>query len=333
MSAEAIHAAARNGDPRHAGGWKNWTPLHLAAGDGREATARLLVEHRADPAARMRTGRHPRSWRAKADTPPSPSCWSDAVPDELCSAAARGDVDRVRWLLDAGADSEARIEDGNLGSATPLILAAFSSPENAPVVRLLIERGADVRAVSGAGQTALATAAEHGEPEICAALLDAGAPVDLRIAASLGDTARVRDLLDAGASVHDRDAYRGAPPLYFAAQQNHAEVIALLLDAGAALDDRNAAGDTALHVASSAGALAAVEALLARGADVRATGRGGDTPLHRACDEWWGAGAPIAGALIAAGASAEAHNDAGQTPAERALARNKPRVAAAISGA
>jgi hypothetical protein len=58
---------------------------------------------------------------------------------ELHEAAGRGDVERVRELLDAGADVDALDPWEN----TPLLLACFSEEPEPEVVALLRERGAD----------------------------------------------------------------------------------------------------------------------------------------------------------------------------------------------
>jgi hypothetical protein len=66
---------------------------------------------------------------------------------ELTASVRAGELERVRALLDGGADCERRDEDG----WTALCWAAASG--HVPIVRLLIERGADVFATTGDGRT------------------------------------------------------------------------------------------------------------------------------------------------------------------------------------
>lgn len=63
----------------------------------------------------------------------------------LFLAAGEGRLDAVRYLLDQGADVNAR----EYGGRTPLTEAAFSG--NASVIKELLLRGADMNAVSDAG--------------------------------------------------------------------------------------------------------------------------------------------------------------------------------------
>lgn len=72
----------------------------------------------------------------------------------LHTAVLAGAHEKVRDLLDAGADVDARDEDGE----TALIKAAARA--DAAMVELLLERGADPEALSSHGQTALCCAAE-----------------------------------------------------------------------------------------------------------------------------------------------------------------------------
>lgn len=87
-------------------------------------------------------------------------------------AAAFADEPTVRLLLDAGA------EVGQV-SGTPMrnhaLHAALALSKDAAVIRLLIERGADVNAVQTAGYRPLHQAAVTGREDLVRMLLDAGA--------------------------------------------------------------------------------------------------------------------------------------------------------------
>ena len=107
----------------------------------------------------------------------------------LALYAGNGNTPGVRQLLDLGADVQARFQEGDsyfdtAPNSTALHAAAWRA--RPATVRLLIERGAPVDAVDGAGRTPLALAVracvdsfwtERRSPESVDALLRAGASV------------------------------------------------------------------------------------------------------------------------------------------------------------
>jgi uncharacterized protein len=147
---------------------------------------------------------------------------------DVFEAAAMGDVDRLRELLDMDASAAiAWSEDG----FTPLHFAAFfGHPEAA---KLLTERGADLEARSTNEQfafdaTPLHSAAAAGQREVCKILLDAGA--------------------DVNAVQHG-----GYTPLIDAAQNGNLELAKLLLERGADTAARLDDGRSAADLATAAG--------------------------------------------------------------------------------
>ena len=107
----------------------------------------------------------------------------------------------------------------------------------------------------------------------------------LRHAAGCGDRATVTRLLregvspDAVESIHG--AWEGQTALHFAAEQDRTDVIDLLVASRANVNARAVGGTSPLHLASYAGRLAAVKALLRHGADPNAVDSLG-TPLKKA---------------------------------------------------
>ena len=119
-------------------------------------------------------------------------------------AASNNDVDLASMLIHAGANLRAATR---VNGYTPLMMAARAG--HAPVMRLLIERGANPKTASVAGTT----------------------PLMLAAAAGSADAARV--LLDAGAEVNATESARGQTALMFAAAYNRVAVIQLLTGRGA----------------------------------------------------------------------------------------------------
>ena len=74
--------------------------------------------------------------------------------------AVFGHVDAARYLIESGANLEAKNSDG----VTPLIVAAFFG--HTDIVRLLIHSGADLTAINPDGNTALDTVAGEWTQEL-----------------------------------------------------------------------------------------------------------------------------------------------------------------------
>ena len=149
----------------------------------------------------------------------------------LMYAARKGNVARVRFLLDRGARMEVVDSDG----FNVLMIASFVG--SLEVARLLMVKGANVSAARiNDGMTALMLASEQGHLEIAKLLVERGANVN---------AARTDD---------------GWTALMWAAQEGHLEVVRLLLSSGADKAALNHAGGTAHSLCA---AHPAIRALLA----------------------------------------------------------------------
>lgn len=146
-------------------------------------------------------------------------------------------------------------------------------------VRLLIKQGLDVNAAQPDGMTALHWAAQRGDVSGAQMLVYAGARVDavtrngnytpLHLAARNGRSAVVKALLAAGADVNAVTTTGAVSALHFASSNGDALTVAALLDKGAPVDVREGAwGQTPLMWAASANRLAALDLLIARGANL-----------------------------------------------------------------
>jgi ankyrin repeat protein len=155
------------------------------------------------------------------------------APLDTFTAAALGHVDAVEARL---REDPTGVRQQSYDGWTPLHLAAFFG--HAGVVTLLLERGAELNAISGNGirNTPLHAAVAGGRVESALTLIEAGAGVNapdggghtpLHIAAEGGYLPIVESLLRHGADPHAVDA-EDRTPLARAAARNHAAVIDLI---------------------------------------------------------------------------------------------------------
>jgi uncharacterized protein len=149
---------------------------------------------------------------------------------DIFEAAALGDIPSLGKLLDA---DPADVHNFSGDGWTPLHLAAaFAGPE---AVRLLLGRGADVRAVSRnpqQNQPLHAALALSGDLETIRLLLDVGAEANatqaggftpLHSAASAGRREAAKLLVRHGAHPSQAD-HQGHPPAHYARQRGHVEL-------------------------------------------------------------------------------------------------------------
>ena len=155
----------------------------------------------------------------------------------LRGAAARGDVETTRLLLEAGVCPNWHVD----GCHTALISASDNG--HIECVRMLLKAGACTFFRNGDGSTALDCACDRGHVEIVRVLVEAGAARDswgkvghtaataLSCACDKGHVEIVRILFEAGV---DKDSLGTA--LMLACYRGHGEIARVLVDAGAQKD-------------------------------------------------------------------------------------------------
>lgn len=274
------------------------TVLYCAGGHGRIKTVELLLDNGADRGAVFTDdGKNLDQWLAQyPDEPhlqevaealkkwkPGASKKSEATSDgdandgsqeknakkelpineDLVWAAHAGDLDKVKQLIEAGADPNSR-EAGGMGvllnfhpQVTKYLLEQGANPDlqknenilpvlvgvsgfNTPCVKLMLDAGANPNIASDHnGETALHHAAATSDIELVKMLLDAGADPNRKTRPGRKTYTMWRDA-----------RVRGETPLHRAAAFGSPEVIQLLLDAGADPTQRDINQDTPLSWAS-----------------------------------------------------------------------------------
>ncbi|KAL6857555.1 Ankyrin repeat A protein 2 [Amphichorda felina] len=178
---------------------------------------------------------------------------------------------------------------------TDLMLASYYG--HRAVVKLLLERGADIEAKDWEyGRTSLSWAAGNGYEAIVQLLVDKGANVDamdsdsqtpLSWAAGNGHEPVVQLLLKKGANVKgatfeatDSDS---RTPVLWAAENGHTAIVQLLIEKGADVEAKDRDNRTPLSWAAGNGHEGIIHLLLEKGANVTTKDRDGRMPL------WWAA--------------------------------------------
>jgi ankyrin repeat protein len=185
-----------------------------------------------------------------------------AAPDparDLMTAAADGNEPAARALLDK---DPALVKAVNGFGETPLHVAARAGRRD--VAALLIDRGADVKAVDARKRTLFHAVALCGDPgiEVAKRLIDHGAPLDAR------DADGLTPLLIAARRTAGRDAAK--------------DLARLLVEWGANVTVADSTGATALAGAAFAGDVEWMTYLVDRGASVKGADHDGRTLLHYA---------------------------------------------------
>jgi len=205
---ESVELLVRGGANVKAANRYGITPLTLAITNADSAMVEMLLQAGADPNTTLPGG--------------------ETV---LMTAARVGTLASVKSLLARGAQVDSKDEKH---AQTALMWAAAEG--HAPVVQMLIEVGADLKARLASGMTPLLFAVREGRSDVVRVLLKAGADVNETVPVEGG---RRR-------AVGGRALPGGATPLLTAVMNGHFELAAQLLDAGA---NPNAGlpGYTALH--------------------------------------------------------------------------------------
>jgi ankyrin repeat protein len=209
------------------------TPLYLACSNGNAAMIRLLLDAGADPNAPDPTGETP-----------------------LMTAAKIGNLDAVALLLDRGALVDTR--DPEFQQTALMVAVRENHPD---VVRLLVERHADVNAKTRTGRTppwVLPNSVpgfghgigivRGGLPERGSRYLTPGGLTPLLYAARDGRLESARMLVAAGANLKETDP-NGITPLLMAITNNHMDVARFAIDQGADLNIVDWYGRTPLWAA------------------------------------------------------------------------------------
>jgi ankyrin repeat protein len=238
-----------------------------------------------------------------------------------------GSLDDVRRLLDGGLSANAATKSGG---TTALMMAA----PDVEKMRLLLDRGADVNARAQSRFSALMVAAQYQDADAAInLLLDRGAQVTAPaggapvfganpffLASYAGNARSLKRLLAAGGKLDEAMIAIGTSrttPMLGAFKFGDVEVATTLLDLGVPVEFADGNGITMLGRTVLNNEVEMARMLIARGANVNVVDKLGMTPLLWAANVDFGDTAMIE-LLLKSGAKRDARNKDGLTPLELA---------------
>ena len=223
------------------------TPLILALSNGQFDVAGVLIERGADVNMQDKVGQTALYAAVDGHTVPASNRPAPRETDDTLSS-----LDVIKTLLAKGARVDAALRaqlpyrtkldrggDGVLGSGTtPLIRAAKAA--DVAVIRLLLEKGADAKAATRNGVTAVMMAANVNARE---------EDMTGRSKTQKDAIESIRLLLAAGATANSAETQQGRTPLHGAAMWGMTDVVRFLKDQGADLNAKDRRGYTPLDYA------------------------------------------------------------------------------------
>lgn len=241
---------------------------------------------------------------------------------KLFEAIYYGDLEKVKLLVENGADIEAKtIESKTKCGYTALLEAAHLN--HLDIVKYLVKKGANINANSIYGNTALHVAINKNNLEIVKFLVENGIDIEtkncfmetaLEMAINDKKTVVVEFLEDVklGQKKFKEEKNMSEQELFKVIRINDIETVKELIEGGVNVNARDIDNNPALIKAMSCNNLEMIELLVQNKANIEIVDDYGMTLLHIACK--YGANLKIIKYLVEAGVSVYATNYMNETP-------------------
>jgi len=162
--------------------------------------------------------------------------------------------------IQSAVQENVNLNEGDMSEQTALMWACWQG--HSDVVNELLKAGADVDAKADDGETALMWAALRRHTDIVLLLLEYNADPNIQnityggtglmIASGKGNEILVKAMLEHGADVEIKDR-NGSTALFSAVQSGNKEIVKMLIDAGNKINVKSNYGLTPLYIASYKG--------------------------------------------------------------------------------
>jgi len=210
------------------------------------------------------------------------------IPEEIIKAIKKNNIQLIKKLLENGGDiNKIFLIDGK--ELNPLMYASYKG--FIEIMKILIQKGADVNLQTPKGFTSLMRAVNSNIEETVNLLLDNGANVNLK-------------------------DYQGTIALYYTIRNNNTNIADILLKKGADINTQDKDGDTLLHNSIFEEKPEMVEFFLQKGINVNLKNKNGKTPLIEAA---YIKNIDIVKMLCRAGANINIQDINGKTPLQHAV--------------
>jgi len=244
-NAELVKFLLQNGADINAKTTHGFTPILYAAKNGHDVVVEILIENGADVNVRNKKGLTP-----------------------LMYLTRNGYINMVKK----------QIENSSMNySAISMATKAFKE-QNARLVKLILDHGADVNAKTSMGFTPLIFSSKDGFVKTVEHLIANGANVNLSTkfgytpllfsSTQFGKEKVNEILIKSGIDTKSPNQFTG---LLDEIKQNHLDIIDLLISSGAKINHSSRNGLTALIISAKSGETQVVKNLINNGADIKST--------------------------------------------------------------